>query len=320
MIRNTFLTLVAILSMSTASAQEFPTENVVLVVPAAAGGPTDVIARLLAGPMGTSLGQKVIVENVPGAGGTLGSARVAAAEPDGHTILLHNLALASAPAIYPDLPYDTTTGFTAVGLANYGPYVLVGNPSLDAADAAALIEKIKKDGTNVTMAHGGDGSAAHLCGALTASQIGSPVTFVPYQGGGPALLDVLGGVVDLMCASISDALPQVEAGKLRAYAVTSPARLTSLPDTPTFGELGLQVDISLWSGIFAPAGTPANRIEILNKAVRAALADTSVTEKFATMGIIIYPPEQQAPQVLQDLLSAEVPRWAAVVEQSRAAQ
>lgn len=314
------LAVALLLAPVSAMAQDYPTENVVMVVPAAAGGPTDVIARLLADAMGAALGRKVIVQNVPGAGGTLGSGQVAAAAADGYTVLLHNLALASAPSIYPQLPYDTATAFAAVGLVNYGPYVLAGNPGLDASDAAALIEMIKTEGENIAMAHGGDGSAAHLCGALIASQIGAEVTFVPYQGGGPALLDVIAGVDDLMCASVADVLPQVEAGKLRAYAVTSPERLPALPETPTFGEIGLDVDLSLWTGIFAPAGTPADHIAKLNMALQAALADSNVKGKLEGMSTVIYPPEQRTPEVLQNLLAAEVPRWAAVVEQSRAAQ
>ncbi|WP_439499790.1 tripartite tricarboxylate transporter substrate-binding protein, partial [Bosea sp. (in: a-proteobacteria)] len=229
-----------------ASAQGYPTKPITLIVPFAAGGPSDVIARLLGDHMGRTLGQQVLVENVAGAGGTAGAKRLASAEPDGYTMLIHHLALAAAPSLYGNLGYDTQTAFAPIGLVNTGPMVVAGKLALPPVDAKAFFPFAKLQADKLTVAHAGIGSNAHLCAVLLSQALGVKFTQVAYRGTGPAMNDLVSGQVDVLCDQSTTAVPQIQGDKIRAYAVTSTGRLDVLPNTPTAKEAGTDLEMTIW--------------------------------------------------------------------------
>ena len=244
-----------ILATSTASAQDYPSRTVTMIVPFAAGGPTDTVARLIAEPMTATLGQQVIVENVGGAGGTLGAARVAKADPDGHTILLHHIGQATSASLYRKLPYDPATAFEPVGLVTDVPMTIVGAADFEPGSIGQLIEYIKTKKDEVTYAHAGVGSASQLCGMLLMDALDTPMTTVPYKGTGPAMTDLLGGQVDMMCDQTTNTTSQIRSGKIKAYAVTTKTRVPSLPDLPTMDELGVAgFEVAIWHATLRPQG------------------------------------------------------------------
>lgn len=229
----------------TAVAQTYPSKPITLIVPFAAGGPSDVIARLLGEYMGRTLGQQVVVENVAGAGGTSGARRLLSGGADGHTILIHHLALAASASLYDNLGYDTTTAFEPIGLINTGPMAIAAKLALEPVDAKAFFSWAKAQGEKVTIAHAGVGSNAHLCAVLMSQALGVKFTQVAYRGTGPAMNDLIGGSVDVLCDQSTTAVPQVQGGKVKAYAVTSPARLDVLPTTPTARESGVELEMTI---------------------------------------------------------------------------
>ncbi|TIT88943.1 MAG: tripartite tricarboxylate transporter substrate binding protein BugD, partial [Mesorhizobium sp.] len=222
-----------------AGAQTYPERTITVVVPFAAGGPTDTVTRLIAEAMSKDLGQQVIVENVGGAGGTLGAGRVAKADPDGYTLLLHHIGMATSATLYRKLAYDTLNAFEYVGLVTEVPMTVVGRKDLEPTDLKGLVEYAKANKDTVTVANAGIGAASHLCGMLFMSAIGTPLVTVPYKGTGPAMTDLLGGQVDMMCDQTTNTTKQIQGGTIKAYAVTSPERLDVLPDVPTTTEGGL---------------------------------------------------------------------------------
>ncbi|MBA4333714.1 MAG: hypothetical protein C0420_01805, partial [Methylobacterium sp.] len=268
--------LAALLSLGLAGpalAQSFPTKPITVIVSFAAGGPSDVIARLLGEQMSKTLGQSVVVENVAGAGGTAGAKRVAAAEPDGHTILIHHLALAAAPSLYNNLGYDTKTAFAPIGLVNTGPMVIASKLALPPTDAKSFFPYIKANADKLTVAHAGVGSNSHLCAVLMSQQLGAKFNQVAYRGTGPAMNDLVGGQIDILCDQSTSAIPQITGKSIRAYAVTSTQRLDVLPDVPTMAEAGAKLDMTIWHGLYAPKGTPAPVLDKLNAALRTALKE-----------------------------------------------
>lgn len=289
-------------------------QQVTFVVPYAAGGPTDVTARLLAERMGRSIGRTIIVENVAGAGGTIGPSRVARSSPDGATVLIHHNALPAAPALYANLPFDVRTAFEPVGLINVGPMVLVGRKSLEAKTAQELAGWIKSQGEKVNFAHAGAGTSQHLCTVLLGSALGVKPSFVSYRGAAPAMTDLIGGQIDLICDQAANAVPQVQSDTVRAYAVTSKERLPSLPDVPTTAEVGLPgVDYTVWHGLYVVKGTPPPVIGKLNEALRTALADPVLQARFAELGTVVVPPSDQSPEAHRQLFSREIDRLARLV-------
>ncbi|MEJ0070968.1 MAG: tripartite tricarboxylate transporter substrate-binding protein [Pseudomonadota bacterium] len=265
-----------------AAAQTFPNHPITMVVAFPAGGPTDVIARLVAERMASRLGRQILVENVAGAGGTIGAARVARAAPDGYTLLLHQLALAAGAALYAHLPYDTVAAFDGIGLVNYEPMVIVGRKSLPAGSLAELVAWMRDNRAHVTFAHSGIGTPAHLCEVLFVNGIGAQVIEVPYRGGGPALNDVLAEQVDLFCGQSFGAVGQIRSRAIYGFAVTSPARVAALPELPSLEEAGFKgLAAVVWHGLYAPRGTPPAVIARLNAALRDALADRGLRERFA---------------------------------------
>lgn len=293
-----------------AQAQAFPTKPITIVVSFAAGGPSDVIARLLGETMGKTLGQPIVVENVAGAGGTAGAKRVAAAEPDGHTILIHHLALAAAPALYAQLGYDTKTAFAPIGLVNTGPMVIASKLNLPTPDAKAFFPYIKENAAKLTIAHAGVGSNSHLCAVLMSQQLGAKFNQVAYRGTGPAMNDLVGGQIDILCDQSTSAIPQIQGKSIRAYAVTSAQRLDVLPDTPTMSEAGSKLDMTIWHGLYAPKGTPPAVLDKLNAALRVALKDPAVIEKFKAFGTSAFPEAEWTREAHAKAFAAEIDKWA----------
>lgn len=300
---------------SAAFAQGYPDRQITMVVPFAAGGPTDTVARLVAEKMSTDLGQQIIVENLGGAGGTLGAGRVAGSEADGYTILLHHIGMATAATLYRSLAYDTLNAFEYVGLVTEVPMVITARKDFEPADFPAFVDYVKANADMVTMANAGIGSASHLCGMLFMSSIETPLVTVPYKGTGPAMTDLLGGQVDIMCDQTTNTTQQITGGTIKAYAVTTPARLAIFPDVPTADEGGLKgFDVSIWHGIYAPKGTPAEATDRLSKALQVALADEGVIKAMADLGTAPSPAADATPAALKAKLESEIARWKPVIE------
>lgn len=319
--RRTFL-LAATLILAGTSANfsahaqaDFPSRPITMIVPFAAGGPTDTVGRLIAEPMTRMLGQQVLVENVGGAGGTLGAARVAKADPDGHTILLYHIGQATSVSLYRKLPYDPAKDFTPVGRVTDVPMTLVARPTMEAASAGDLLGYITKNKENVTLVNAGVGSASHLCGMVLMKALGVPMTTIPYKGTAPAMTDLIGGRVDVMCDQSTNTSGQIKSGNIKAYGVTVDKRLGSLPDLPTLAESGLDdFEVSIWHGIWAPKGTPAAAVSKLEAALQAALQDPNVVKRFTDLGTEPVPLEQATPAALDSHLKVEIERWKPIVQ------
>ncbi len=306
---------ISLMAASAVQAQDYPQRNVTIVVPFSAGGPTDTVTRLVAEAMSKDLGQQVLVENVGGAGGTLGAGRVADADPDGYTLLLHHIGMATSATLYRKLPYDTLNAFEYVGLVTEVPMTLVARKDLEPADLKGLVEYSKANKDTVTVANAGIGAASHLCGMLYMSAIDTPLVTVPYKGTGPAMTDLLGGQVDIMCDQTTNTTKQIQGGTIKAYAVTIPERLSVLPDVPTAKEGGLEnFEVSIWHGVYAPKGTPAEVVDRLSKSLQKALTDKNVVDRFAELGTTPSPAEDATPDALKAKLEGEIARWKPVIE------
>ncbi len=292
-------------------AQPFPAKQITLVVPYAAGGPSDAIARMVGDHMGRTLGQSLIIENVAGAGGTTGAERVAKAQPDGYTLLIHHLALVAAPSLYTSLRYDTRTAFAPIGLVNTGPLVIIGRKSLEAKTAGELFDWIKKTGDKVTIGHSGPGTNSHLCALMMNAHAGVSMTFVAYRGAAPTLNDLVGGQIDLSCDQSTNAVPHVTGGAVKAYAVTSRERIEAIADVPTTAEVGApSIAYAVWHGLYAAAGTPPDVIDKLNAAMQKAVSDPDLIARFNQVGTVVYPPAERTPEAHGRLFSAEIDRIA----------
>ena len=298
----------------TALAQDYPTKPITVVVPFSAGGPTDTVARLVAEVMSQDLGQQVVVQNVGGAGGTLGAGQVATAPNDGYTLLLHHIGMSTAPTLYRSLPYDPAKDFAPIGLITSVPMTLVARKDFEPTTLAELMDYIKANGENVTYAHAGIGSASQLCGMLLMDALDTQMTTVPYQGAGPAMTDIIGGQIDMICDQTTNTTSQIKAGEVKAYAVTSLNRLEALPDLPTTKEGGLALEIGVWHGLYAPAGTDAAIIERLEKSLQAALANETVISRFGELGTHPVTAEEATPAALAQTLASQTELWRAVIE------
>jgi tripartite-type tricarboxylate transporter receptor subunit TctC len=314
--RTTFLAAALILAGTSAFAEtSYPSRPITMIVPFAAGGPTDTVGRLIAEPMTRVLGQQVLVENVGGAGGTLGAARVAKADPDGHTILLYHIGQATSVSLYRKLPYDPAADFTPVGRVTDVPMTLVTRPDMQASSVGDLLSHIAKNKDDVTLVNAAVGSASHLCGMVLMKALGAPMTTIPYKGTAPAMTDLIGGRVDVMCDQSTNTSGQIKSGNIKAYGVTVNKRLASLPDLPTLAESGLDgFEVSIWHGIWAPKGTPASVVSKLETALQAALKDPVVIQRFADLGTEPVPLEQATPAALDSHLKAEIERWKPIVQ------
>jgi tripartite-type tricarboxylate transporter receptor subunit TctC len=321
MIRQSVTLLAAALVSLTgavASAQQYPTRPVTIVVPFAAGGPTDIVARSIADAMGRSVsGANFVVDNTAGAGGTLGVSKVARAAPDGYTLLVHHIGMATAPALYRKLPFDPLKDFEYVGLINEVAMTLLVKTALPVKDVRDLVPYLKQNANKVSLANAGIGSASHLCGLLFMSAIATDLTTVPYKGTAPALADLMGGQVDMLCDQTTNTVPQIKAGKVRALAVTSPARLGVLPDLPTLSESGLKdFDVSVWHGLYAPKGTPKPVVDRLVAGLRDALKDPAIIKRFSELGTEPVAAAKASPEALGSHLASEITKWAPLIKKA----
>ena len=322
--KTLFAGIAAVVSASTllgsniASAQkDWPTKSVQLVVPFAAGGPTDTIARLIAVPMGQALGQTVVVENVPGAGGTIASTKVARAAPDGYTIYIHHMGMATANALYDKLPYDPMTSFEYIGQVADVPMVLLGKKDLPVNNFKELEAYIKANGSKVTMANAGPGAVSQLCGLLFQSRMGVRLTNIPYKGTGPALTDLLGGQVDLLCDQTTQTIPYIKDGRVKAFGTTTMKRLPAIPNVPTLNEQGLKgFEVKVWHGVYAPKGTPQPILEKINASLKKALNTPDVKKRLEDANIDIVPAEKISAKGLRDHLDREINVWGPVIRKA----
>jgi tripartite-type tricarboxylate transporter receptor subunit TctC len=315
--RRLCLAAVLMLAFGSAQAQDYPTRPITVIVPFPAGGPTDTIARVTAQSMSKPLGQQVIVENVSGAGGTLGTGRASRATADGYTLLIHHLGLATAATLYRKLPYDTRKAFAPIGLVTDAPMVFLGRANLEPNTFADLIAHAKKNGEKVTFGTSGVGSSSQLCALLFMSAIQTKLTQVPYKGGGPLMNDLIGGQVDVGCEQATTGTPPIQTKRIKGYAVTTKTRLQSLPDLPTADEAGLKgFAIGVWHGLYAVAGTPEPVIKKLSGALQTALKDPDLIKRFDSISTEPIAPELATPEALQKHLFAELDRWAPIIKAS----
>jgi len=296
---------------------QYPDKPVTLIVPFAAGGPTDKVARDLAETMRKHLNQTVIVENVNGAGGTLGATKVAKAAPDGYTLLLAHVAMATAPALYRSLPFKPLEDFEHLGMVNEVPMTLIGRAGLPANNYAELAKWIGENKGKVNLANAGLGSASHLCGLLFQSAIKVDMVTVPYGGTGPAMKDLLGGHVDIMCDQTTNTTAQIEAGTVKAYAVSTPQRLTSpaLAKLPTLDESGLKgFNVTIWHAMYAPKGTPKPVLDKLNAALKASLKDADFIKREEMLGAVVVTDARVNPAEHKRFLESEIGKWGPVIK------
>ena len=295
-------------------AEGYPEQNITFVVPFSAGGPTDTVTRLIAEPMSEELGVQIVVQNVEGAGGTVAAGQVAQAEPDGYTVLMHHIGMSTAPALYADLGYVPLEDFETVGLVTEVPMTIVARRDLEPETLEELADYVTENADTVTYANAGIGSSSHLCGLLFQEAIGVKLQEVPYEGTGPALTDLVGGQVDFMCDQTTNTTGQIEAGEVKAYAVTTPERVESLPDLPTTAEAGLpDVEVSVWHGLYVPAGTPEDIVQRLSDALKVALADQGVIDTLADLGTGPVPEEDATPEAQRERLEEQLDTWAQVI-------
>jgi tripartite-type tricarboxylate transporter receptor subunit TctC len=307
--------ILAALAVPDVSAQAYPTKPITLVVPFAAGGPTDVVARVLGAAMTRTLGQSVLIENKTGAGGTIAAAYVARAQPDGYTFLIHHNGMATAPALYRKLTYNPLTDFEYVSQVIDVPMTLIGRKDLPANNYNELLAYLKANGDKVNLAHAGLGAVSHLCGMLFRQAVGVDLTTVPYQGTGPAMNALLGSQVDLLCDQTTSTTQHIKAGSVKLYGVTTAARIKTLASTPTLAEQGLKgFEVVVWHGIYAPKGTPKEAIDKFGAALKAALKDPSVVAKLDELGAVIVPDAKLTPAGLQTWLQQETARYAPVIK------
>ena len=300
-----------------AQAQGYPTKPVYLYIPFAAGGPTDTLGRNLAQVMGKSLKQQVVVENVVGAGGTIAVARAAKAAPDGYTVLLHHIGMSTAPSLYRTLPYDPLKDFEYIGEVADVPMTLIARGNFPAANFKEFLSYVKANKEKLSYANAGLGAASHLCGLLFMTAIQTDLVTVPYKGTGPAMNDLLGGQVDLMCDQTTNTTAQIGAGKVKVYGVTSRKRVPSLPDIPTLAEQGLtNFEVVVWHGLYVPKGTPKPAIDKLVAALQDSIKDADFKANLAKLGAEPVSADRAKPEALQKLLAAEIAKWGPIIKKA----
>ena len=311
-----FLSSLAIVGAAQA-AEDYPSKVITIIVPFAAGGPSDTIARLTAQSMGTTLKTQMIVENVGGAGGTLGAARLTQAKPDGYTVFVHHIGHATAPALYRKLSYDPIKDFEPVGLINDGAMALVARKDFPAKNLKEFLDYVKANKDKVNMANAGVGSASHLCGMLFQSALDADLTTIPYQGTGPAMNDLLGGQVDFMCDQTTNNASQIKAEKIKAYGVTTAKPVAALPGIPTMNEAGMpNFTVSVWHAMYAPKGTPQPVIDKLSKALQEALKDPNLKQRFADLGSEPVAQNLATPEALRTHLKSEIDKWGPIIKKA----
>jgi tripartite-type tricarboxylate transporter receptor subunit TctC len=308
-----------LLAATTASApaQDYPSRPITVVVPFPAGGPSDVVARIVTEQMGKTLGQSMVIENVAGAGGTLGSARAAAAQPDGYTLLAGAMGShVAAPVLTPNVRYDPVRDFVPIGFTAHAPAVIVARKDFPAKDLREFVDYVKMNGASVTQAHGGIGASSHMACLLFTSEAGLKPTLVAYRGTGPAMNDLVGGHVDFLCEQAVSVAQQIGAGTVKAYAVSSNERLAALPDVPTAREAGINYQMSIWAGVFAPKGTHQEIIDKLAAALDTALDDQAVAKRLAELGGSLPVKSERTPAAFESFVKAEIARWSPILKEA----
>jgi tripartite-type tricarboxylate transporter receptor subunit TctC len=316
--KRTILPLLAFLTALAAHAQgNWPTRPITLVVPFAAGGPTDVVARTLGASLSKTLGQTVVIENKLGAGGTVAASYVAKSAPDGYTFFIHHNGMATSPALYRKLAFDPLNDFEFVSQAVEVPMTLLARKDFPANNLQELSAYLRANHEKVNLATAGLGAVSQLCGMMFQRAIGVQLTEVPFQGTAPAMNALLGGQVDLLCDQTTQTIPQIKAGSVKFYGVTTRNRIRVLPAAPTLAEQGLKdFEVVVWHGIYAPKGTPKAVVDRMNLAVRTALKDPEVVKRMDDLGAEIVPDSKMSPDALRVWLKAEIERWGPVIRAS----
>ena len=303
----------SVLAGAAVAQDEYPNQSITMVVPFSAGGPTDTVTRLITEPMGQVLGQGFVVQNVTGAGGTVAAGQVANAPADGYTVLIHHIGMSTAPTLYPNLPYDPLEDFETVGLVTEVPMTIIARKDFP----AEMIDYVKANPDEVTLANAGIGAASQLCGMLFMDAIGTQITTVPYPGTGPALTDLVGGQVDIMCDQTTNTTGQILGGEVKAYAVTAEVRLENLPDVPTTAEAGLgDFQLRIWHGLYVPAGTDEAIVQKLSSAVHTALQEQNVSDRFAELGTTTVSQERATPELHTEMLSSQIELWRPIIQEA----
>ena len=307
--------LLALALQSVPADAQYPDKPITVIVPFAAGGPTDVVARLVGDHMSRTLGQTLVVENIGGAGGTLGMTRAAQAQPDGYTIAVGNMGTQSAaPALYPNLKYDPAKSFAQVGIVNHTPQAIVAKKDTPAKTLREFIDYLKANHTKLAYGHAGVGSISHVSGLVFNAKFGFTPNLVPYRGTALAIRDLVGGQIDYMVDQSLNVIPQIQAGTIKIYAVAAPERLLSLPDAPTTGEAGIDFNFSAWNAMVAPKDTPKEIVTMLAEALSKALDDPAIQKRYIELGSSAPKGADRGPTGLQNLVESEVTRITPVIK------
>jgi tripartite-type tricarboxylate transporter receptor subunit TctC len=311
------LTAALLILLAGGAQAQYPNKPITMVVPFSAGGPTDTLGRTIAQAMTVDLKQTVMIENVGGAGGTIGVNRVAKASPDGYNLLLHHVGMSTAPALYRSLPYKTIDDFEPIGLVADVPMTLIARQNFPAKDFKELLAYVKTNRDKVTLANAGLGAASHLCGLLFQSAIETDLTTVPYKGTAPAMNDILGGQVDILCDQTTNTTSQIRSGKVKVYGVTSKTRVPSLKDIPTLDEQGLKgFEVAVWHAVYAPKGTPKPVLDRLVASLQTALKDANVKLRLADLGTEPVPQAKATPEALRAFLKSEIDKWGPIIKKA----
>lgn len=304
-----------LLMVAGATAQEFPTKQVSLAVPFAAGGPTDTLARNLAVAMTQHLKQQVVIENVAGAGGTLAANRIAKAKPDGYSLLIAHIGMATAPALYRKLPYNPLTDYEYIGQVADVPMTLIAKTGLPPDNLTELIAYVKKNKEKLNLGNAGLGAASHLCGLLFMSRIEADIVTIPYNGTAPAMTALMGGQIDLMCDQTTNTTAQIKSGRVKVYGTTTKTRVPSLSMVPTMAEQGMKdFEVSVWHGVYAPKGTPKPVIDKLVAALQASVQDAQFKSRIAELGAQAVTKDKATPESLAKHLKAEIEKWGPIIK------
>jgi len=305
------------MTSSTALAQSYPNKAITMLVPFAAGGPTDTVARVTAQSMSKLLGQPIIIENALGAGGTIAATRASRAQPDGYTILIHHVGMSTAATLYRWLAYDTKTAFAPIGLVTNAPMTIIGRPDLPPNTLAELVTYIKANGDKMTFGNAGLGAASHLCGMLFMTALDKQILTVPYKGNGPVMNDLMAKTIDLSCDQTTNTTGPIASKLVKGYAITTKSRLTTMPDLPTADESGLKgFEVGAWHGLYAPKGTPDDVVRKLSRTLQEALRDPDLVKRFNDINTEPVSQDEATPEALQIKLISEVDRWAPIIREA----
>jgi tripartite-type tricarboxylate transporter receptor subunit TctC len=310
--------LITILAVAGAArADDYPSRPITIIVPFAAGGPTDKVARDLAEALRKPLGTTIIVDNAAGAGGAIGANKVARAQPDGYTLLLHHIGMATMPTLVPNIPFKVESDFEYLGMVNDVPMTIIGKPGLPANNYKELVAWLQQNKGRINLGNAGIGSASHLCGLLFQHAMGVEMTQVPYKGTGPAMTDLMGGQIDLMCDQTTNTTGAIEAKKVKVFAVTTPKRLAvpALKDVPTMQELGVkEFQVTIFHGLYAPKGTPAPVLKKINDALKTALKDPDFVKREESLGAVVVNDKRVEPAEHKKFVHGEIAKWTPLIK------